>query len=352
MGPGVRPAGHLGHHPGRLVLLKLRAGQLPRRPPRTDLRLDRGHRKTLAESGGVTDLLVSRTRRCRAGRIPLLSRHPPGRPARVALARGRPVRARPVLGRDPGVGARFLPPREHGPPLRPARGLGRHSRAPGIDVDVLRPRPGVQGGPGLHGGRNRPPHVRLWCAGGQEALALHPLSRRGMVPHRDRNRPAILSKLWLHGHRVLPLAGRAQPQHSRFAAGRRRGADPAGGALHRRRGHRLHVCAAPPGAPLAAACDPSLRRQCAQRAHPAEHPQSALRDAAAVPAHGCRGYRRPSIRPKSLDQARDGAGRCAACSAAWLGNRRRATCPPGMERRLLEAKRGCPAAGRGRCDSG
>jgi len=239
MGSGLRPAGDLERLSGPWLLLELRASRLSRHPPRADLRGTCRDRKALAEPDRAARLLVGGPGRRGAGRLPIFPRRAPGRSSGIALACRRAVGTNPVLGCHPGGGTRFLPPREHGARIRPARGMGGDSGPPGRDVGPVRPHPDVQRGPGVHRWCHRDRDVGLRRARRQEALAIHPLPGGRVVPHRDRDRAAALSQRRLHRLCLLPVALRPRPQPSGLTAGCGASARPTRGAGNPGRDHRI-----------------------------------------------------------------------------------------------------------------
>src|SRR6266550_2296860 len=281
LGPRLRPAGDLEHLPGPGLLFELRQGELPRHSLRAHFCRAGGRGEDLAEPRGTSHLLVRRPRRHGAGSLPVLPRHPSGGASRDAVAGGRAVDRDSLLGRRPGSGARLLSPREHGPRVRAARGLGANPRPPRRDVVLLRPHAQLQGGPGVHDRGRRAADARVWGAAGQEAVALHPLYGGWLVPDRNRDRATALPERRLHGLRLLPLALRTRPDAAAFATRRARGAVPTrgsvgGGRAPRRAMPDAIVCPA-----LAAFGHPPVSRERAQRAPAAERAAPALRAAVA-----------------------------------------------------------------------
>ena len=216
----------------------------------------------------------------------------------------------------------FFHPENMALALALARGVGRHPRPSRVAMWVLCVLVlTLQGGPGLHGRRDRSPDARATERRDPKHWRFIVYLAGGVVPHRHRDRPAALPQRRLHRLRLLPLALRPRSHHPISLSRHSRRVIPA---------QRVLVVAAviagmfalpTPGPALAAPRDPALPRRRAERAQPAERDQPPLRASPALPADRRRRRRRAQVPRDAFDQARHGAGGDPARLILRLGHR-------------------------------
>ena len=164
-----------------------------------------------------------------------------------------------------------------------------------------------------------------------------------MVADRHRHRAAAFPQRGLLRLHLLPMAAGPGSSHPGLAPGHRGAAGATTGAVHARGDHRVDVRPAAARAAMAAARDPALSGQRAQRAQPAERPAPALRLASFVSAHGRGRAGREEAAAAALDQAGGGAGGDAARADPWSGHGTLSPSTPQPSKPLFEAQQRLPA---------